>query len=115
MQSHNLRRPLSSVAAVETTNPSAPAAMSLTDDGASKAAAKEVKEHDAKATKAKLALAATCGSSAGSFYLNPLHAQAAGLHSIKGHISVELALDTDRRASPVAHLLPRRRAKVRPH
>ncbi|XP_073354868.1 uncharacterized protein [Aegilops tauschii subsp. strangulata] len=59
------------------------------------AAAKECQ--DAEAAKAKLPLAtAADGSrtSAGSFSLTSLHAQAVGLHSIKGHVPVELALDT---------------------
>nr|XP_040253857.1 uncharacterized protein LOC109748967 [Aegilops tauschii subsp. strangulata] len=59
------------------------------------AAAKE--RQDAEAAKAKLPLATAVdgsGTSAGSFSLTSLHAQAVGLHSIKGHVPVELALDT---------------------
>ncbi|XP_020189634.1 uncharacterized protein [Aegilops tauschii subsp. strangulata] len=59
------------------------------------AAAKE--RQDAEAAKAKLPLATAVdesGRSAGSFSLTSLHAQAVGLHSIKGHVPVELALDT---------------------
>jgi hypothetical protein len=75
--------------------------MSLSDgDAAAKAlaTAKEVQDA-ADAEKAKLALLSTAngsssGSSAGSFSLISLHAQAVGLHSIKGHVPVELALDT---------------------
>ncbi|XP_040260078.1 uncharacterized protein [Aegilops tauschii subsp. strangulata] len=59
------------------------------------AAAKE--RQDAEAAKAKLPLATAVdgsGTSAGSFSLTSLHAQAVGLHTIKGHVPVELALDT---------------------
>ena len=49
---------------------------------------------DLESAKAKLALTDAAGSSAGSFSLTSLHAQAVGLSSIKGHVPVELALDT---------------------
>ena len=72
-----------------------------TDEAAAKAqkalaAANDTQLSDAEAAKAKLALADTAGSSAstGSFSLTSLHAQAVGLSSIKGHVPVELALDT---------------------
>ncbi|KAM3403296.1 hypothetical protein ACQJBY_006808 [Aegilops geniculata] len=62
------------------------------------AAAKERQDAEAaEAAKAKLPLATApdgSGTSAGSFSLTSLHAQAVGLHSIKGHVPVELALDT---------------------
>nr|XP_020198388.1 uncharacterized protein LOC109784203 [Aegilops tauschii subsp. strangulata] len=62
------------------------------------ATAKERQDAEAaKATKAKLPLATAAdgsGMSAGSFSLTSLHAQAVGLHSIKGHVPVELTLDT---------------------
>ncbi|XP_073359594.1 uncharacterized protein [Aegilops tauschii subsp. strangulata] len=48
---------------------------------------------DTDATNQALA-AAKERTSAGSFSLTSLHAQAVGLHSIKGHVPVELALDT---------------------
>ncbi|CAM0954908.1 unnamed protein product [Alopecurus aequalis] len=57
-------------------------------------AAKEKEDREAAAAKAKLALATAPSSSAGAFSLTSLHAQAVGLHSIKGHVPVELALDT---------------------
>ncbi|KAM3405067.1 hypothetical protein ACQJBY_007885 [Aegilops geniculata] len=61
-------------------------------------AAKERQDAEAaEAAKAKLPLATApdgSGTSAGSFSLTSLHAQAVGLHSIKGHVPVELALDT---------------------
>ena len=62
------------------------------------AAAKERQDAEAaEAAKAKLPLATApdgSGTSTGSFSLTSLHAQAVGLHSIKGHVPVELALDT---------------------
>ena len=61
------------------------------------AAAKERQDAEAaEAAKAKLPLATAAdgyGTSAGSFSLTSLHAQAVGIHSIKGHVPVELALD----------------------
>jgi hypothetical protein len=49
---------------------------------------------EAKAAKAKLALASASSAGDGFFNLSSLHAQAVGLTSIKGHVPVELALDT---------------------
>ena len=61
--------------------------MSLSDDEAAK-------ELEAAKMKQALAAAGASATSAGSFSLTSLHAQAVGLSSIKGHVPVELALDT---------------------
>nr|XP_020175876.1 uncharacterized protein LOC109761473 [Aegilops tauschii subsp. strangulata] len=72
--------------------------MSQPDADATNQALAAAKERQAtEAGKAKLPLATAVdgsGTSAGSFSLTSLHAQAVGLHSIKGHVPVELALDT---------------------
>jgi hypothetical protein len=60
-------------------------------------AAKEKEDREAQEAldaQSKLALATAPSSSMGAFSLTSLHAQAVGLHSIKGHVPVELALDT---------------------
>nr|XP_045083622.1 uncharacterized protein LOC109744281 [Aegilops tauschii subsp. strangulata] len=75
--------------------------MSQPDTDATNQALAAAKERQdalaAEAAKAKLPLATAVdgsGTSAGSFSLTSLHAQDVGLHSIKGHVPVELALDT---------------------
>jgi hypothetical protein len=65
--------------------------MNLFDDEAAKALKEQA---DADAAKNKMTLATANGLTSGSFSLTSLHAQAVGLHSIKGKILVELALDT---------------------
>jgi hypothetical protein len=49
---------------------------------------------EAEAAMAKLTLASASFAGTGFFNLSSLHAQAVGLTSIKGHVPVELALDT---------------------
>ena len=52
-------------------------------------------EREAAAAAAKeVPPAASAAAAAGHFSLTSLHAQAVGLSSIKGHVPVELALDT---------------------
>jgi hypothetical protein len=60
----------------------------------SERAARELKEKQEREASSKLAIANPAHSSAGFFSISSLHAQAVGLSSIKGHVPVELALDT---------------------
>ncbi|XP_071685048.1 uncharacterized protein [Lolium perenne] len=60
----------------------------------SERAARELKEKQEREASSKLAIANPANSSAGFFSISSLHAQAVGLSSIKGHVPVELALDT---------------------
>ncbi|XP_051221453.1 uncharacterized protein [Lolium perenne] len=60
----------------------------------SERAARELKEMQEREASSKLAIANPAHSSAGFFSISSLHAQAVGLSSIKGHVPVELALDT---------------------
>nr|XP_051211233.1 uncharacterized protein LOC127328694 [Lolium perenne] len=65
--------------------------MTLSHDEAAKALKEQA---DADAAKNKMALATANRSTSRAFSLTSLHAQAVGLQSIKGHVPVELALDT---------------------
>jgi hypothetical protein len=64
--------------------------MAIDDD----ATAQERAAAETEAAKSKLALASASSAGTEFFNLSSLHAQAVGFTSIKGHVPVELALDT---------------------